>query len=281
MTRTVTAATRLAAVIGDPVRHSLSPVLYNAAFESTGIDWVYVALEVPRGSGAHAVRSMRTLGISGLSVTMPHKFDVIESCDELTPEAAALSSVNHLRVEDGKIIGDSTDGAGFLRSLADANVDVAGMKVLLLGAGGAARAVAAALSQSGASVTCAARNATTATEVAQICGGATAEFESAADLVADHDMIVNATSIGMQVDGSSGSRVSPVRAETLRKDLVVVDLVYHPVETELLGSARAVRAVVVDGLGMLIHQAGIQFEHWTGVNAPIAIMRSAALMYLG
>jgi shikimate dehydrogenase len=137
----VTGETRLAAVIGDPVRHSRSPAIHNAAYAAAGLDWVFVALEVREGRGYDAVRAMPVLGISGLSVTMPHKADAARACDELTADAAALEVVNTVVLrEDGSLWGDSTDGEGLVRSLADAGLDVDGRSVLLVGAGGAARA---------------------------------------------------------------------------------------------------------------------------------------------
>ena len=137
----ITGATRVAGVIGDPVRHSLSPRLHNAAYRALGLDWVYVAFEVPDGGAVAALDAARVLDLIGLSVTMPHKTAIAAACDELTPDAAALHSVNTVtRLAGGRTLGDSTDGTGFLRSLADAGVDAAGRPVLLLGAGGAARA---------------------------------------------------------------------------------------------------------------------------------------------
>jgi shikimate dehydrogenase len=270
--RAVTGATRLAAVIGDPIRHSLSPALYNAAFAERALDWVFLAFEVPAGGGAAAVRAMQALGIAGLSVTMPHKVEVIEACDELSADAAALHSVNHVRVVDGRVIGDSTDGDGFMRSLADAQVEVSGRRVLMLGAGGAARAVAVALARSGAELTCAARRLDAAAEAARLCDGTAVSLDAAANLVAESDLIVNATPLGM----GSDTRM-PIPTSALRPGLIVADLVYHPLRTPLLLAAAAAGATTIDGLGMLVHQAAIQFEHWTGQNAPVGAMRAAAL----
>jgi len=142
---TITGATRVAGVIGDPVRHSLSPVLHNAAYRELGLDWIYVAFEVPDGATRDALAAMRVLGLAGLSVTMPHKTAAAEACDALSADAAALRSVNTVSLgADGRLAGDSTDGEGFLRSLRDAGHDPGGATVVLLGAGGAARAVARA-----------------------------------------------------------------------------------------------------------------------------------------
>ena len=166
---TVTGQTHLAAIIGDPVRHSLSPVMHNAAFAATGLDWVFVALPVARGEGARALDAIRVLGIEGLNVTMPHKAAAAAACDELRGDAAVLRSVNCVsRGEDGALVGESTDGEGFLRSLRDEGHDPAGVDALVLGAGGASRAVALALAQAGAVVRVAARRR----EAADECRGA-------------------------------------------------------------------------------------------------------------
>lgn len=271
----ISGATRVAGVIGDPVRHSLSPALHNAAFAACGLDWVFVAFEVRAGRGAEAIAAMRTLDLAGLSVTMPHKADVVDACDDVSPDAAALRSVNHVRVVGERVFGDSTDGAGFLRSLGDADVAVAGSRVLLIGAGGAARAVAVALARAGANVTCAARRLEAAEEVAALSSGAAASLAEVDGLMAEADLVVNATPLGLGDD----TRL-PVRASSLHPGLVVADLVYHPLATPLLGAAAAAGARTVDGLGMLVHQAAIQFEAWTGHDAPIAAMRAGALAEL-
>lgn len=271
----ITGETRVAAIIGDPVRHSLSPALYNAAFDATGLDWVFVAFEVAAGGGAAAVRAMRALGLEGLSVTMPHKADVVEACDALSVDAGVLQSVNHVRVVDGATFGDSTDGPGFVRALTEKGVGLDGRRMLLLGAGGAARAVAVAAKRAGAAVTCAARRVEAAEAVALLCGGEAADLDAAGDLAEGADLIVNATPLGMADSGTDAAR-PPLPAAVLQPRHVVVDLVYHPLDTPLLRAALAAGATPVDGLGMLLHQAAIQFEAWTAQPAPIDAMRAAA-----
>ena len=153
----ISGATRLAAVIGDPARHSLSPALHNAAFAATGLDWVYLAFDVARGRAVDALAAMRVLGVEGYSVTMPHKAAAAAACDQLSDSARALESVNTVVNRDGVLFGDSTDGAGLLAALADEGVDAARAGVLVLGAGGAARAIVDALGRVGARVTIAGR----------------------------------------------------------------------------------------------------------------------------
>ena len=270
-------STLLAAVIGSPVRHSLSPALHNAAFADSGLDWTYVAFEVADGDAVGALGAMRSLGIRGLSVTMPHKTAVAGACDELSDDAAALRSVNCVSVlGDGRLRGDSTDGEGFLRSLDDARVAVAGAKVALLGAGGAARAVAQALVRRGAAVTVAARRPEASRAVTNIIPDVlTTDWADRDDLVRRSDVVVNCTPIGML-----GDQGLPCDSAALQRDQCVVDLVYRPLRTPLLATAAAVGATTVDGLGMLVHQAALAFEIWTGVVPSLEVMRAAALATL-
>lgn len=262
--------TRVVGVIGDPVVHSLSPTLHNAAFEALGLDWVYVAFPVPRGRGAEAVAAVPALGLAGFNVTMPHKEDVAGACHELTADAAALRSVNTVVARpDGRTLGDSTDGPGFLDALADEAIGVDGRPVLVLGAGGAARAVVLALGHAGAAVTVAARRPDAAEAAAALAPDAGAVPIGAVDPSA-FAVVVNATPLGM-----SGGDTLPVAPESLHAGQAVVDLVYHPADTPLLTAARAQGATAVNGLGMLLHQAARSFTLWTGEPAPLDAMRDA------
>lgn len=262
--------TRVVGVIGDPVAHSLSPTLHNAAFEALGLDWVYVAFPVSRGRGAEAVAAVSALGLAGLNVTMPHKEDVAGACDELTPDSAALRSVNTVvALPDGRTLGDSTDGPGFLDALAVEKIDVTGKRVLVLGAGGAARAVILALGRAGATVTVAARRLDAAESAAALAAGAETIPFGAVD-PSPYPLVVNATPLGM-----SGGDPLPVDPEALHGKQAVVDLVYHPADTPLLTAARSKGALAVNGLGMLLHQAARSFTLWTGQPAPIDAMRAA------
>lgn len=266
----VSGSTRIAGVIGQPVRHSLSPAIHNAAYESCGIDWVYVAMEVAPGAVPEALAGMRALGIAGLSVTMPHKEAVFESVDELTPAARAMRAVNCVHLDGARLVGHNTDGDGFVDSLrADAGVDPDGMRVAVLGAGGAARSVIEALARNGASeVAVVNRTAVRAADAAVLAGAVGVVGTSAS--VASADLVVNATSVGM------GSEDLPVDRSLLHAGQIVADLVYHPMDTSLLRAARAAGARPLDGLGMLVHQAARQFTLWTGLAAPVAAMRAAA-----
>jgi shikimate dehydrogenase len=275
----------VAGVIGDPVAHSLSPVLHNAAFAALGIDWVYVAFHVGAGQGAAAVEAMRTLDLAGLSVTMPHKAAAAGAVDQLGPTAARLGVVNTVSwsrtTEDAVLLGESTDGAGFLDSLrGDEGYDPTGRRCVVLGAGGAARAVTLALAGSGAAaVAVVGRRLDAAVGVAALAGpaGNGMAGDDRRDLeeaLTAADLLVNATPLGM-----AGEEELPFRIEPgwMRKDQFVVDLVYAPATTPLLMTARRLGAARANGLGMLIHQAGRQVELWTGRPAPLEVMSAAAV----
>ena len=272
----LTGATRLAGVIGDPIRHSRSPAIFNAAFAATGLDWAYLAFEVPGGRADRALDAMRVLGLEGLSVTMPHKTDVAGLVDELSPQAARLDAVNCVARDGDRLIGHNTDGAGFLASLRiEAGFEVQGRRCVVVGAGGAARAVVLALAEAGAAeVVVANRSADRAADAAGLAGtsGRAIDLANLASALAEAELLVNATSLGM--DGAS----TPISAEglaALPDRSLVADLVYQPIVTPLLASATGRGLATLGGLGMLVHQAAAAFEHWTGTAAPVAEMRRA------
>jgi shikimate dehydrogenase len=268
----VGAGTRVAGVIGDPVRHSASPALHNAAYAALGLDYVYVAFAVPAGRGGDAVRAMPVLGLVGLNVTMPHKADAALACDELSPAAAMLGAVNTVITRpDGRLWGDSTDGEGFVRALHDEGIDPAGRSVLVLGAGGAARALVLALGRSGARVVVAARRPDAARDAATLApGGEGRGLDGLEACVASVDVVVNATPLGMS------GETPPFDPAALDGHHAVMDLVYHPARTPLLvaAEARGVRTAA-NGLGMLVHQAALAFHAMTGRDAPLDAMRAA------
>ena len=281
-------------MIGDPVRHSLSPVLHNAAFASLGIDWVYVAFPVAAGRGAEAVAAMRTLGIAGLSVTMPHKAAVAGAVDRLTPVAERLGVVNtvSLSAKGGETVGDNTDGDGFVESLrADEGWDPAGKRCLILGAGGAARSVALALADAGAAKVAVLARRHEAAEAVCALAGPAGRVASGPHEVAKADLVVNSTPVGM---GSAVHASMPSAAATSDEELplgvdpehlgpgqLVADLIYDPPLTPLMAAARRRGALSVNGAGMLLHQAGRQLHSWTGERPPLDAMSVALLAALG
>jgi shikimate dehydrogenase len=278
MSHVVTASTRVAAVIGDPVGHSLSPSIHNAAFRAVGLDWVFVALPVTAGSAAAAVDGMRALGIAGMSVTMPHKGEVIAGLDEVEPDAVALGAVNCITRTGGRLIGSNTDGAGFLAGLrSDFDFDPDGASCVVLGAGGAAKAVVQALGRAGArSVVVVNRTPAAAVTAATLAGpaGSVGGPES----VGGADLVVNATPLGMAGDASASLVCDP---ERLGAGQIVADLVYHPARTALMAAAQDRGARTSNGLSMLVHQAAVAFERWTGSTAPLQVMHDAARHALG
>lgn len=285
-TPAISGRTRVAGVIGDPVRHSLSPVIHNAAFRALDLDWVYVALPVVAGGGADAVAAMRTLGIDGLNVTMPHKSDVARAVDRRSPTAEALGSVNTIHRLGDALVGESTDGEGFVTSLRlDAGLDPAGKRFLVVGAGGAARAVVHALGDAGAaSVVVAARRAEMAERAASLAGGGVGRVGST-DEAGDVDVVVNATPVGMGVvvpfdERTPAPDVLPVDPARLAPGQLVADLIYDPAVTPLVAAARERGVAAVNGVGMLIHQAAIAFRLWTGEEPPLEVMSAGALAAL-
>ncbi|HUQ40092.1 MAG TPA: shikimate dehydrogenase [Acidimicrobiales bacterium] len=268
-------STRLVAVIGDPVRHSLSPVMHNAAFRALDLDWVYVALQVARADIGTAIAGMRVLGLEGLSVTMPHKQSIGTHLDRLGPTAAHLGAVNTVVRTGGSLVGESTDGQGLLDALRDdEGFDPAGRRCLVLGAGGAARAAVLALAQAGASeVAVRARRASAAQAASQLAGSVGAVAPDSAE--GDYDLVVNATPLGM-----APADPLPADLDRLGPGQLVVDLVYHPATTPLVTGARARGATAVNGLGMLLHQAAHAFRLWTAEDPPLSVMSAAALAAL-
>jgi shikimate dehydrogenase len=267
----ITGKTRVCAIVGDPVRHSLSPILHNAAFAAMDLDIAYVAFPVAIGSGAAAIQAVRTLSITGLSVTMPHKFAAATAVDRLTPQAARLQSCNTVyrdRADPEILWGDSTDGDGFISGLSENGFSASGKRVVVLGAGGAGRSVVEALGRVGVADLCVVNRDSSKAESA----AALAEIGRVGTLadVPDADLIVNATSVGMRPEDEL-----PPAAKLLQSRQLVADLIYHPVETALLGVARGLGASTMNGIPMLLHQAALQVNRWTGLEAPIDVMRHA------
>jgi shikimate dehydrogenase len=269
-------------VIGSPIRQSLSPLLHNAAFAALSLNWVSLAFDVPPGQAAAALGGMRALGLAGLSVTMPHKAEVATLVDSRTDVAARLEAVNCVINEDGSLRGANTDGDGFLASLERAAGFIpAGKRCLVIGAGGAARAVTDALAVAGASDVAVVNRTPERAEAVAALAGTAGRAVAAADTgqVAQADLVVNATPIGMAgVPGGSseGSASWLVAPELMHPGQVVVDLVYAPRPTPWLTAAAEAGATAVDGLGMLVHQAAAQLELWTGLPAPVDVMWQAA-----
>jgi shikimate dehydrogenase len=275
--RDLSGTTGVLCVIGWPVAHSLSPAIHNAAFTSAGLDKVYVALPVPPGMVPEALAGLRALGIEGANVTMPHKAAVADGVDELSEDARLLHAVNTVVVDGQRVSGHNTDAPGFDRFLRrDAGFDAAGRTALVYGAGGAARACALALTRAGLTrLVVAARTPARASELADVLEGRSTELVAVGfDEAPAHaaDLVVNATPLGV-----AGEELP---LPPLGSDTVAVDLLYHPAQTPFLTAARAAGASAFGGLGLLLHQAVLSFELWTGQVAPLDVMSAAALAAL-
>ena len=269
---TVNARTRLAGIIGWPVGHSLSPGMHNAAFAARGLNWAYLAFPVEPANVAAAIRGLAAVGSAGLNVTIPHKQAVLDACSSVSEAVAAIGAANTL-IPDGKggFRADNTDAEGFQRALDEAVAeDVAGGLVLMIGAGGAARAVAHAVRLRGGRLLVANRTPERAAEL-----GEPVPFERDAlnAAASEATLVVNASSLGMGSDDVPA--VLPLAG--IGPGQVVNDLVYRPGGTPWLAAAGARGARTVDGLGMLLHQGAAAFERWTGEPAPVDVMRSALL----
>lgn len=258
-------------VIGDPVVHSRSPTLHNAAFAALGLDWVSVAFPVASGAFDAALPGARALGLRGLSVTMPFKEPAAAAVDRTSPNAERLGAVNCVVVEPDGLVGHNTDGEGFLAALRrGAEFDPSGRRCLVAGAGGAARAVVLALAGAGATEVIVLGRAPARAAAAAALAGAAGRTGTPSD-ARGVDLVVNATPAGL-AGSSSAAELPPVDPALLGDGQLAVDLVYAPRPTRWLQLAAGQGARTLDGLGMLVHQAALQIELWTGSPAPVGAM---------
>lgn len=262
-----------AGVIGYPVRHSLSPVICQAAFDELGLNWIYAAFEVAPGEASQALDAMRSRGMAGLSVTMPHKADVAAAVDELSPAAAALGVVNCVSRDGDRLIGHNTDGAGFCDALRADGVEVADIACAVLGAGGAARAVVAELARrEAAEVAVIARRPERAASAAELAGSA-GTVAGPGD-VGRYRLVVNATPVGMAETEGAGNL--PLDPDLIHPGQHVAELVYNPLQTPLLAECQRRGVPASTGVGMLVHQAAHAVRIWTGAEPPVDAMTAAA-----
>ena len=266
----------VAAIIGDPVAQSLSPAMHNAVFRQRKLDWEYVAMEVREDALNEVLRTLGDKGIKALSVTMPHKEAVFEMLNNASnglgnvdESAKSARSVNTISVTDGQLIGSNTDGDGCCNAIEQAGVVVAGSRAVVIGAGGTARAIVATLARRGAS-DIAVINRTESRAQDVITSATVARVGNVGD-IANANILINATSVGM------GTQETPVEAGLLHSSLVVLDAVYHPLETTLLRDAKLAGAKTVDGLWMLVHQGALQQLAWFKEIGDVQLMRQAAL----
>ena len=263
-------------IIGDPVSHSLSPAMHNAAFKSLSLDDVYIAYRVSSHELESSIESLRSIKISGFNVTIPHKTAVLQYLDEVDLMSSKAGAVNTVASITGKFKGFNTDIQGFLRPLCNHNIDFNGLSVLLFGAGGSARAVVTSLSSvNGISkLVVANRTYSKSMEMSKLAdlqglSSSVSIIEEAKGMAKHFDLIVNATSVGLQ------SNESILDSEDIDKSSTVYDLVYRPIMTKLLENARKKGAGVIYGYEMLLEQGAQAFEIWTGLKAPIPAMKKA------
>ncbi len=282
MNKSISGKTKVTGLFGYPVEHSFSPAMHNAAFSQLGLDYVYVPFSVEPEQLPKAVAGIRGMNLTGVNVTIPHKTAVMELLDELTPEARLIGAVNTIVNREGRLTGYNTDAPGFVAALRkEGGVDPAGKRVIITGAGGAARAVAIQLALEGA------ERITFSSPVPQeitplkktiTSAAATSVTEAAWDetaislAAAESDLIINATPLGMHPNIND---MPPLRLSEIPEGVLVCDLIYNPGETMLLKKAKEHGLPVMNGMGMLLYQGVIAFELWTGNHAPVDIMRKA------
>ena len=284
--RIISSRTRLCGVIGDPIEHTMSPAMHNAAFARMGLDYVYVPFNVKKEELEQAIDGMRGLNIRGLNVTIPHKVAVIPFLDELDPLAEKIGAINTIINDDGVLTGFNTDAGGFLQALLARGIEPKGKKIVILGAGGASRAISFILAERVARLVI--FNRLLELDWAEeLAGRLSAIFNTeikALELVeanlsealAEADILVNTTSVGMSPDINE----TPVPAKLLRPGLVVFDIVYNPIETRLLKEAKAAGAETISGVDMFVWQGALAFEKWTGQKAPLDPMRREVIKAL-
>ena len=277
-------ATRLAAVIGDPIAQSLSPVIHNAVFESLKVNWLYLAFLVETGKVKDALDAMSVFGIAGFSVTMPHKNEVaklVREIGEIDEIVRVTNSANTVMLrQDGSIFATNTDGQGACNAIeANSTQKIAESRVVVLGAGGTASAVVHSLIKNGAAeVVIANRTPANAKEIAQNYENCRVSSNLERD-VAGAQIIINTTPVGFNPSGEQNSKsvIAPIDVTLINATHTVLDAVYRPLETGLLGAAKKVGAQTIDGLEMLVHQASLQQEVWLGTRGDTDLMRRAAL----
>jgi shikimate dehydrogenase len=276
----------LVACFGQPVAENPTGAMQEAAFRAVGLNWRYLTIEVPPANLHDAILGMRAFGMRGANLTIPHKVAVMEYLDEIAPEAAIIGAVNTIRRDGDRLIGENTDGKGFLRGLrVDAGVDPRDKRVVVLGAGGAARAIVTELALAGATEIVVVNRSIGRGEamVADLAAKTHAPLRFEAwrgtyAVCAGTEILVNATSIGLYPDVHA---MPPVELSGASPGMLVCDAVFNPPETHLLRTARQLGLPVLDGLAMLVYQGVIGFELWTGKQAPEAVMKRALRTALG
>ncbi len=272
MMNKLSAKTKICLVIGDPIKHSLSPQMHSSGYQALGLEgeFVFLAAKVAIEDIAYVVKSIKTLGILGVSCTIPHKSAIIKYLDQIDPIAKKIGAVNTLVNRSGIVKGFNTDWLGVVGPLEDL-IDIKGKKVALIGAGGAARAIAYAINIKKGKLMIFNRSLDKAKELAREFNGQSFGLDQIA-LVETVDIIINATSLGMLAQDET-----PVPKQYLHQRQIVFDIIYNPMKTRLLKEAKDKGAKIIYGLEMLLHQGVAQFELYTGRKAPVNIMRQTLI----
>ena len=280
-TKAVSGKTLVCGVIGDPIEHTMSPVMHNAAFNHLGLDYIYVPFRVKKEELGQAIAGMRSLNIRGLNVTIPHKVETIPFLDKIDPLAEKIGAVNTVVNDGGVLTGYNTDATGFLQALLEEGIEPESKNTVVLGAGGASRGISFILAEKGARLAILNRNPDRAEELAQRISQASEkevkalklDEESLSAVLEKAEILVNTTSVGMSpdIDGT------PVPARLLKPGLAVFDIVYNPLQTRLLREAEQAGAQTISGIEMLAWQGAQAFEKWTGQKPPLDLMRREAI----
>jgi len=273
----------IVAVFGQPVAGNPTQYIMEKAFVKAGLDWRYLTLEVAPKDLGDAVRGLRALGFRGCNLTIPHKVEVVQYLDRTSEAAGLMGAVNCVNRVGDELVGENTDGKGFVQSLRGAT-DPSGKSVVLLGAGGAARAIGVEVGLAGArQITVVNRDPSRGGELAELLNGRVrvpttfVPWQGDYEVPEGTDVLINATSIGL---GDAQARV-PVAVGSLQPGLVVADVIFNPPETRLMRDARSRGCTALDGLGMLVNQAVIGFKIWTGIDPDPEVMRDALEEFLG
>jgi shikimate dehydrogenase len=281
----ITARTKVLCVIGHPIEHSMSPIMHNAALKDLSLDYVYVAFNIPPNNLKKAVLGFKMFNIKGINVTIPYKENIIPYLDEIDPLAEKIGAVNTIKNESKYLIGKNTDASGAKKALLDAGCEITGKKALILGAGGAAKAVSFAISEDLDALYIVNRTEKRAIKLAKDLTnkmtikaiGKNMSINTLKNLVDEVDILINTTPLGMYPDIEE----SPISEEMLHNDLFVFDILYNPLETKLLKEASKIGCKTLGGLDMFVNQGALAFEWWTGKKPNLNLMKEKVIEFLG
>ncbi len=281
----ITARTKILCVIGHPIKHSMSPIMHNAAIQDLGLDYLYIGFDVPSNKLKEAIKGLKTLNIQGINVTLPHKEKAIKFIDKVDEIAQKIGAINTIKNEDGFLIGRNTDAEGAKKALLDAGCEITGKNVVLIGAGGAAKAISYSLASDTNKTTIINRSEDRAKKLVRELKSKmdlNIEFKKYSEIILKEeiinaDILINATPVGM----FSTIDISPVSKKALHRDLFVFDLIYNPLETQLIKDSKEIGCQTLSGLDMLVNQGALAFEWWTNRKPNLELMKLRIIEYLG